>query len=320
MLREFRKVLKITGNGWRFLFLLLLRSPFDIASTLIQATFLQHAFNAVEANNADGLTAVCLMFGVASLCLFLYNGIVWSIYAPFCARLEGKLRRKLLAKISSLSYERVEATSHGEWLTRLNTDVEAPFSRGFHFPHAACAIVNISVSAIILWRMNPMVFGWVLLFVAPHIVISQLLIARAMPGLNKKSLEATAKNTGEMTALITCADVATLYDAQGYLMNQFEKGSLALWKANMKIRIRKALSTGILPLFGLGGYLTLLIVSSGWIADGYFTFGDLTAAFQYRGGVLIGSMTLISCLISIQASVAGIRRLNATMAEKTEEL
>ena len=319
MLREFRKILKITGSGWRFLFLLLLRSPVDIASTLINAIFLQHAFNAVGQNDAAGLTSACLMFGVASLCLFLYNGTVWNIYAPFCARLEGRLRTKLFDKISSLSYERIESISQGEWITRLNTDVEAPFLRGFHFPHAACAIVNISVSAIILWRMNPAVFGWVLLFVVPHIIVSQLLIARAMPNLNKKSLEATAKNTSEMTALITCADAAALYDARYYLMARFEQSSRALWTANMKIRARNALSAGILPLFGLGGYLTLLIVSSGWIADGQFTFGDLTAAFQYRGGVLVGSMVLISCMISIQASMAGIRRLNETMAQKTEE-
>jgi hypothetical protein len=45
----------------------------------------------------------------------------------------------------------------------------------------------------------------------------------------------------------------------------------------------------------------------------------LTAAFQYRGGVLVGSLILINCLVSIQASMAGIRRLNETMLEKTEE-
>ena len=320
MLGEFRKVLKITGSGGRFAFLLLLRSPFDIASTSIQATFLQHAFHMIGQNDGAGLTSVCLTFGVASLCLFLYNGTVWSIYAPFCARLEGRLRTKLYSKISSLSYERIETASYGEWLTRLNADVEAPFSRVFHFPHAACAIVNISVSAIILWRMNPVVFGWVLSFIVPHIIISQVLFARPMPRLNKRSLEATAKNTGDMTALITCADVAALYDAQNYLMSRFEQSSLALWRANMKIRVRNALSAGILPLFGLGGYLTLLVVGSGWIADGHFTFGDLTAVFQYRGGVLTGSMILISCLITIQASVAGIKRLNETMDETTGEL
>jgi len=86
----------------------------------------------------------------------------------------------------------------------------------------------------------------------------------------------------------------------------------------MKIQKRNALSFGILPLFGLSGYLVLLIVSSGWIANGYFTFGDLTAAFQLRGGVLLGSLMLINCMISIQANLASVHRLNETMDEITE--
>ena len=84
----------------------------------------------------------------------------------------------------------------------------------------------------------------------------------------------------------------------------------------MKIRFRNALDAGILPFFGMGGYLTLLIVCGGWIAEGRFAFGDLTAAFQYRDGVLLGSLELINCLISVHASMAGVRRLNETMSEE----
>ena len=319
MINEYRKLLKTTGSGRLFLFLLVLRSPFSIVSTMINAIFLQHAFNAIEGIDISRLTYVCLIFGAASLCLFLYNGIIWSIYAPFATRMEGKLRMKLYQKISLFSCERIEGAAYGDWITRLNTDVEMPFSRAVHLPHAACAIVNIIISAGILWWINPAVLGWVLIFVVPHIIFSQFFIAKAMPGLNKKSLEATAVNTGEMAAFITCADVAVLYDSQDYLMNRFEQSSLDVLRANMKIRARGALSAGALPLFGLGGYLILLIVSSSWIAGGYLSFGDLAAAFQYRGGVLVGSMMLINCMISIQGSMAGIRRINQTMSEKVKE-
>ena len=214
MLREMRTLLTFTGSSVKFMFLLLLRCPFDAAMTIINATFLQHAFNAIARNYSAQLAPVCLTFGLASLCLFLYNGTVWSIYAPFVTRMESRLREKLFIKISSFSYERIEAVPQGEWVTRLNIDVQMPFSRPMHLPHAICAIVNISVSAVILWLISPKMFGWVLLFVIPHIAVSQFLIARVMPELNKKSLESTAKNTDELTALITCADVAELYDAQ----------------------------------------------------------------------------------------------------------
>jgi len=62
-----------------------------------------------------------------------------------------------------------------------------------------------------------------------------------------------------------------------------------------------------------------LIISSDWIANGSLTFGDLTAAFQFRGGVLKSSNMFIYCLISIQGSMAGIKRINDIMDEKTGE-
>lgn len=318
MLREMKTLFTFTGNGIKFMLLLLLRCPFDAAMTVVNATFLQRAFNVVAKNDSSQLTSLCLTFGLASLCLFLYNGIVWSIYAPFVVKMEGRLRAKLFMKISAVPYEWMEAVPQGEWVTRLNTDVQMPFSCP-HLPHAVCAIVNISVSAVILWRIHPEMFGLVLLFSIPHIAVSQLLIARAMPELNKKSLEATAANTGELTALITCADIASLYDAQDYLLKRFEKSSLKLFRANMKIRNRNALGAAILPLFGMGGCLVLMIVGSRWIANGNLTVGGLTAAFRYRGGVLSGSMMFINSMVSLGASMAGIKRINETLGEKAEE-
>lgn len=319
MIHEIAGLLKRTGGGIRFLLLLILRAPFDSAWTVIHALFLQRAFDSVAQNNTAGLTDACLWFGIASACLFLYNGTIWRTYAPFVTRMEGKLRTQLCRQIASFSYERIKAVSSAEWMTRLNMDVEMPFSRPLHLPHAACAVMNISVSAAILWRIDPAVLGWVMLFAAPPVIINQLWIARAMPKLNQKALEAAAENTADLTALITCADMAAMYDAQDHLMERFEKSSLDLMRAQMKMRLKQALSAGILPIFGLGGYVVLLVVSAGRIADGNLTFGGLTAAFQYRGGILKGVMMLINSLISIQASMAGIRRLNDTMSEKTEE-
>ena len=316
MISELKKLLKASDCTAKFLILLLLRSPFDAVFTIINAIFLQQAFNAITRNNADSLAFACLSYGIANTCLFLYNGTVWSIYAPFVVRMEAWLRVRVFQKIASFSYQRIEEAPPGDWLTRLNTDVQMPFSQPIHFPHAICAVINICVSAVILWHLNSIVFGWVILFVIPHILVSQFLIARALPGLNKKRLEATAKNTSELTSLITCADIAALYDGQEFLISRFEQSSLELLRANMKIRAKNALSSAILPLFGLGGYLTLLIAASGWITQGKLTFGDLAAVFQYRGGVLAGALMLINCLISIQASIAGIKRLNETMSER----
>ena len=320
MFYEMKRLLKFTGNSLRFIILLILRSPVNFCMTAIQAIFLQRAFNAVEQNDVRALTVVCVVFLIANLGIFLYNGTVWSIYAPFVVRMESKLRIKLFDKIIKFSYERIEATTQGEWLTRLNTDVQMPFSQPMHFPHAANAILSLLLSSIFLWIINPAVLGWVILFVVPHFLISQFFVVRLMQELNKKSLEATAKNTDEMTAFITCAEIVLLYEGQDYLMKRFEKSSLDLLQTKMKIIKRNSINAAIAILpFGLSGYLVLLVISGNWIAHGYLTFGDLTAAFQFRGGVLIGTNMLINCVISIKAGMAGICRINETMYENAEE-
>jgi len=320
MFREMRRLLKITGDSLQFIILLILRSPVDFCMTAIYAVFLQHAFNAVEQNDIERLTLICVVFLIASLSIFLYNGTVWSIYAPFVVKMESRLRIKLFDKIIKFSYERIEATTQGEWLTQLNTDVQMPFSQPMHFPHAVNAIVRLILSSIFLWLINSVVFVWVILFVVPHFLISQYFVVRFMQALNKESLEATAKNTNEMTTFITCADVALLYDGQNYLLKRFEKSSLALLQVKMKIIKRNAINAAIAILpFGLSGYLILLIISGSWIAQGYLTFGDLTAAFQYRGGILMGANMLINCIVSIKASMAGIHRINETIYANVEE-
>jgi hypothetical protein len=72
--------------------------------TFVNAIFLQQAFNAITNNNSYHLIVACIVFGVASLCTFLYNGTVWSVYAaPIVAKMESRLRVILFKKISSLS-------------------------------------------------------------------------------------------------------------------------------------------------------------------------------------------------------------------------
>ena len=314
MFYEMKRLLKTTGDGLRFIMLLILRSPVSFCMTAINAIFLQQAFSAVEQTDMSRLVMVCIVFIVASLGIFLYNGTVWSIYASFVVRMESKLRVTLFDKIIRFSCARIEATAHGDWLTRLNTDVQMPFSQPLHLPHAVNAILSLILSSLFLWIINPAVFLWVIVFIIPHFAMSRFFVVRYIQELNKKSLEATAKNTGEMTALITCADVALMYDGQDYLMQRFEKSSMELLRAKMKIIKRNAINAAIAILpFGLTGYLVLLVISGSWIGRGYLSFGDLTAAFQFRGGVLIGANMLINSIVSIKASMAGIQRVNETL-------
>ena len=268
------------------------------------------------------MSHVCLLFGIVSLFLFLYNGIIWTFYATYVAKWVGTIRRKLFGHISRLSLQQIEARPSGEWITRLNADVQAAtaiLNQSIHLPHAVVSTVNIGVSSMILVLMNPEMFGLIMMFAILHILVSQLFIAKPMIRFAMYVQEATAKNTTDMNALVTCADTAILYDAQEFLLRRFEESSLELRKANMKIQHRRAIGAGLQQLMGMSGYLVILLLGRGWISAGTTTFGELTASFQYRGGMQKSLMMLINSLMNIRTAMAGVKRVNETMRIKSEE-
>lgn len=321
-IKAIRNLFRMTGGVRSFIILTLLRSPFDALHAVIQASFLQFAFEAINKESLNGLFHVTLLFGIGSLFLFLYNGTVWVLYATYVTKWVGIIREKLFEHISCLSLQQIEAKPSGEWITRLNTDVQAAaalLNQPIHLPHAVVSTVNICVSSIILVLMNPEIFGLIIIFIIPHILISHLFLAKPMFRYAMSVQEATARNTTDMNAIVTCADTAILYDAQGFLLRRFEKSSLEIRKANMKIQQRKALGIGLLPLMGMCGYLVILLIGGSRVQAGNITFGELAAAFQYRGGLLKSTMMFINSFINIKASQAGIKRVNETMCITLEE-
>ncbi len=321
-MRDLKTLFSVTGGLRRFIILLILRCPFDALQTVIQALFLQFGFNAIDGDDLSELYLTCAVSVVGFGLLFLYNGTMWTIFAINYTKWIATIRRKLFWHVSALSLQKIDTKPTAEWITRFNSDVQvstAIFGHPVQLPHAAYSIVNIIVSSIFLINLNPAIYGLIVLFVIPHLLISQFIISKPMTSLATKVQEVTSINTTDMNVLVTCANTAILYDAGTFLISRFRNSSLELRKANMKICHRNALSAGLLPLLGMSGYLIIILIAGVWIADGKMTFGDLTAAFQYRGGVIIGAMILSRSLLNIKTSLSGIKRINETMQISMEE-
>lgn len=313
MIRQMRKLLAAVGGTGVFAVLVILRSPFDTAYMLVQAIFFARAFRAVSCSDMAMLSDACIRFGIAACLLFLYNGTVWSRYAGFSVRTEARVREKMFHSMLRLSMEKMEALSYGEWQTRINGDVRLGLHKPMQFPHAANALVCITVSFFLLLYVNWNAALLVVLSVLPHVWLNQMLVARKAAALRKRSQEVAAENLSDMNLFIVCADTAKLYDACGFLGRRFQKSSWTLMRNNFKIHFRKVLGNAMVPLFSLGGYLLLLYVGSGLIAAGRLDFGGLTALMQYRGGFLKGIFMLIACIVSMKEGLAGIRRVNETI-------
>lgn len=320
MLRELCKIFKVIGGGKNFIFLLLLRCPFDAIRSILQALFLQESFIAINEKNISNLYLACGIFSIGSLLLFLYNGTIWIKYSSYIIRLESNLRKKSFEHVSRLSLEDIDTRSTGEWYTRLNTDVQMNIlNKPLHLPHVVVACVSILVSAVILLVIHSQFFVIIILFIIPHVLINQTFLVKPMGLYATKVQEATDRNTTDMNTLITCADTAMLYDGWDFLLGRFEDSSLYIHKVNMDIKRRSSIGDAILPIMGLGGYLTLLLIASFFISSGTMTFGNLTAVFQYRGSLLTGTLMLINSLINIKIALVGVKRINETIHMKLED-
>lgn len=321
-MHDLKELFGITGKLRKGVVLLMLRCPFDTLQTIILATFLQMGFNAINNNDMNQLYLICTLSAIGFGLLFLYNGTIWTMFATFYTNWISIIRHKMFSHIMELPLQKIDAKPSGEWITRLNSDIHSATSILGHpvgLPHATYSLVNIIVSSIMLVKINPMIYGLIMLFVIPHILISQFLVAKPMTGLATKAQEASANNSTDMNTLVTCADIAKLYDADIFLLSHFEHSSLELRKANMRIRHRNALGEGLMPILGMSGYLVILLIGGVRIAEGKMTFGDLTAALQYRGGVLVGAIILTKSIMNIKTALAGVKRVNETMQIPLEE-
>ena len=86
-------------------------------------------------------------------------------------------------------------------------------------------------------------------------------------------------------------------------------------KINMKMHIRKAVGDAGMRLFGIGGYLVILLTGYRLIYDGTMAFSDIVYCFQVRGSILSGIFMLISCINNQKANSVCIKRINDTLEE-----
>lgn len=312
MLRSLYNLFKRLGGGIAYGFLLILRSPVDTVLCILNALFLQSVFQTVEAGDLAGVRECCVKFGMANLCVFLYNGIVWSKFAVFSAKIVGKLRRLLFDSIVQLPLEKIEEKTKVAWLTRTNSDMRMTLNLltgALNIPHVVLATVRITISSLLLGRISPVLLCAELAVLLPHVLLRQAVVVRPMEQRMKKAQECTEQTMLYLSTAVECVDTVQLYGAGELLLNQYEESSLRMVKARMQMNLRKALGELLLPIFGQGSYLLLFFLGCEMMQAGQLDFGTLTAAFQYRGAMLMASMMLLRSLAEAKRNSVGLKRM-----------
>lgn len=146
---------------WRkYIFLLLLRSPFDAFRTWLSANLMRSIFRCLEMDHSSALVRLCVVYGLLCAMLFVYNGIIWVEYAAFSAKVEIWLQKKMFEKILSLPIKQIDRRFSGEWITRLNSDIQAAFTMmngPLNIPHLVVAVINTMLSCLLMLK-NSLLF------------------------------------------------------------------------------------------------------------------------------------------------------------------
>ena len=331
ILMEVWTFLKHTEKRGKYLLLLSFRSPFDSFFTLTRVFLLSGAFFAIETQNdteyisqsilwfhPSPLLEICFIFGIANVFLYLYNGFIWQMFGANYITMSGHIKKALFRRILALPLETIEQRTQGDILSRCNQDTEMAMQMlagPLNLPHLLIAAVNVIVSSVFLFFANPLMLALTWTFVLPHIIVNHFAVAKPMTGFQQEAQEAIASAANVMSAMIVSADDAILYDAQDLLLKEYERNSLKVRDARMKIVKRSALAGGFIPLFGLSGYMALMLAGGLQITDGSMHFYDLIAMFQLRGGILSGSLMMINCMTNLKINLAGIRRSNEMLSD-----
>ena len=312
MRKSLCQVFKRLGGGGIYCFLLVLRTPVDTVLCIINALFLRNVFQNIEARDETGLWLTCAMFGLANLCLFLYNGTIWGRFGVFTAKLVGKLKRLLFDSLLKLPVERIEEKSSGAWLTRLNSDVTMTLNLltgALNLPHLVFATVRVGVTAVLFGRISILLLALELAVLIPHVCLRQGLVVRPMERLAKEAQETMEQATVYLEATVECGDTIRLYEAEELILGRYRESSLSVVKARLRSNVRKTLGELFQMLLSRGGYLLLFCFGCEMISTGKLDFGTLTEAFQYRGGMLMGSMMWLNSYAEVKKNSVGLKRM-----------
>lgn len=317
-MHEFFKLIKRLNIQGRYMLLLLLRSPFDVIRTYMQAVLLMDVFSCLETGRADRLPEVCIGWGLLCAVLFLYNGIVWSIYAAFSAGTEARLQKELTDQILFLPYRLVQRRGSGEWFTRRNGDIQAVMTMmngPLHIPHWMTSLVNTILSSFLLLKCSPVLFAVTGAFILPYYLLHNCLVIKRLPGFKDESRKVMADIASSIKPLITDAEVIAIYDAGGMMLKKCEEDSRRLMKINLKMQLCRGLGDLLSRLFGISGYLALLLAGFAMVSGGTMAFSSLVYCSQMRGGILSGLLMLMTCMSNIKENAVCAKKVNESLEE-----
>lgn len=312
MIKSLLSIFRKVGGLFTYLLLLLLRSPVDAILCIINALFLKGVFKALAASNLNDLHHHCLTFGVANLCIYIYNGIVWCKFAAFSAKLVGRLRAYVFRSLFSMSLEKIENKGSDAWFTRLSSDLKMVLNlltSALNIPHVILASVRFLTCSAFLYLISPPMLLIELCLLLPHLLLRQKTVIIPTENLTAMAQKKVEEMGRYLSAMAEYPDTIQLYDAGELLLQKYKKASNDMVTLRLKIGLRKAFGEFLIPLHGRGSYLLLFFLGCEMIQAKFMDFGTWTAAIQYRSAMLAASIMLLRSLLEVGKNTVGLKRM-----------
>lgn len=314
MNHKVRNIVKELGLQKDLALVMILRAPFDFLSAVLNANMLESFIRLVERKSEESLTVTFWGFFIFVMLLFGYNLTIWAtISIKTDMMFHKRVRRKLMDSMLSLTEQEMEKLSYGDWITRLNMDVDKTadyITCPLNFMHALIASVNLILSSVVLIFINFKLFTVAVLFMIPFFVLSSVVIIRKIPFYRRKSQELQAGYTNWMQPIVEAGDTIRIFDGEEIVMRKIEEESRAIFRQNVKAHKLTAWSSMITIFYGNLGYILLLLLGNSMIGIDVKDFAELTKITQYRGQMMMSVMCLSSCMNNMKTNLSGAERVD----------
>ena len=311
------RILKETGMMKDFIFMMILRAPFDFLNAVLASNMLESFIRLVERKEEGELFPNFWIFLLFTVVLFGYNMFVWAVVSmKINIRFIKKLRMRVYKSLLSRTQQEMEKLSAGDWISRLNSDVDKTdlyLVGPLNFMHMVISVVNLSMSAIVLFILNHTMLLVTLAVMLPFFFLSSVVVIKKIPVFKKRSREHYAKFTNWMEPVVNSSEAIKIFEGEELILKKAEEESLLIMKNNMRAHKRTALASGINTFSGISGYLLLLFLGNSMMGSEIEDAARMFKITQYRGEMMKSVMMLNSCIGRMKTNLPGAERVEEVL-------
>lgn len=312
MFKRLYHLLRELGLHRLFIVSLLLRSPFDFLNTVLSANLIYRFIRLMELGQKDSLLPTFWTFLLLTILLFAYNMTIWAtISMKLNLLLLARLRKRMLAHILSSEYADIQCFSSGEWINRINSDVDRlhGYMMGpVTFMHLVIAMLNMVFSSVILAFLNLPLLAVSIVITVPFMLLSCIVVVRKIPMFKKRAQEKFGEYTNWAEPVLRANSAISIFDGKDLVLKKVEETSLCMLQENMKAHRAMARSTFLNTLSGAFGYVLLLVLGGAMMGESIDSLATLMKITQYRAGVMKGVFIINNSANNMKNHRAGAER------------